>query len=69
METFVVRVWVPAEPEPEAVEPALHGLVERVGDGRPRPFADGEALLALLREAALAPRTDDRDAPSEEESS
>lgn len=53
METFVVRIWRPATAE--AAQPAsLHGLVQHVGSGEQRPFADGEQLLDILRTTAIA---------------
>jgi hypothetical protein len=60
VETFVVRVWVPAEPRDEAPPRVLHRLVERVGGGRSRPFVGGESLLAFLREESLASGRRDR---------
>jgi hypothetical protein len=45
METFVVRVFVPAE----AGEARLAGLVEQVGTGWSARFASGEELLAAIR--------------------
>lgn len=45
MVTFVVRVWIPVEPEPDA---PLRGTVERVGTGTSEPFAHGDELLAFL---------------------
>lgn len=50
METFVIRVWTPAEPE-RAGEPTLCGLVEHIRDGERRPFEGGSALLAYLQAA------------------
>ena len=50
METFVVRVWLPAkapsDAEPELVR--LHGLVEHVGTGRSSAFQGLDELEALL---------------------
>jgi hypothetical protein len=45
METFVVRVFVPAE----AGEAEFAGLVEQVGTGWSARFASGEELLASIR--------------------
>lgn len=45
MVTFVVRVWIAAEPEPDA---PLRGTVERVATGASEPFAHGDELLAFL---------------------
>jgi hypothetical protein len=53
METFVVRVFVPATPEALP----LCGLVERVGVSGPTPFRGVEELITALRGAtALADR-------------
>jgi hypothetical protein len=51
VETFVVRVWRPAQGETGAREPSLHGVIERAGDAHPRPFRDAEELLGALRAA------------------
>jgi hypothetical protein len=49
METFVIRLWTPAELE-DATEPRhLRGIVEQVRVGERRTFRDGSQLLALLR--------------------
>jgi hypothetical protein len=60
METFVVRLWIPAEDEQEAAEP-LRGILERVGAADSTPFRGGEQLLQLLR-AGLAVDPDGRTA-------
>ena len=60
METFVVRLWVPAEDEAEAVEP-LRGVLELVGSADATPFSGGEQLLELLR-AGIAADPDGRTA-------
>jgi hypothetical protein len=52
METFLVRVWVPAERlEPEAAA-TLHGLAQHVRSGYTTAFADGDQLCAWLGEMA-----------------
>jgi hypothetical protein len=58
METFVVRLWVPAEDEQEPAEP-LHGVLERVESAEATPFSGGEQLLQLLR-AGIAADPDGR---------
>jgi hypothetical protein len=50
VETFVVRVWTPAESEGTGPR-GLRGLVERVRAGERRPFDGEEELLAVLRSA------------------
>ncbi len=55
METFVVRVWVPAEGE-ETEEPArMRGSVNHVGSGSSDPFRGIDELLALLRSGIASP--------------
>lgn len=58
METFVVRVWLPAQAssdrEPELVR--LHGLVEHVGTGRSSAFQGLDELEALLLSTARRDR-------------
>jgi hypothetical protein len=52
VETFLVRVWTPAEdPGDEEAIRNLRGFVERVGSGTPLLFRDGEELLHLVRAA------------------
>jgi hypothetical protein len=58
METFVVRVWTPAEPEGEGTRP-LRGLLERVRDGERVRFDGGLELIRQL-EAAVAASTHER---------
>lgn len=53
METFVIRVWTPAEPE-HSGGPTLCGLVEHIRDGERRPFEGGRALLEYLEAATAA---------------
>ncbi len=61
METFVVRLWEPAEKfEVEAQRaPVLHGTVEHVRRMEARPFKDDNELLDLLR-AGLEPAREPR---------
>lgn len=51
METFVLRVWVAAEPEAAG---ALRGLVDHPRTGRNASFAGGAALVEAI-ELFLAP--------------
>jgi hypothetical protein len=52
VETFVLRVWIPAEiNEPVAQPVGLRGFVEHVGSGRSDPFRGGDELLALVAAA------------------
>ena len=54
METFVIRVWTPAEPEQDGAS-GLRGHVEHVRLGERRPFDGGPELLAFLETATTAP--------------
>lgn len=48
--TFILRLLAdPAEPE------ALRGALQAVPEGETHPFADEQALLALLRQVPFAP--------------
>jgi len=53
METFVVRIWVPAEGAEASVE-ELHGVVEHIGSGRSRRFVGPTELLSFLGQARRA---------------
>lgn len=55
METFVVRVWTPAEGPDDGGPPVLRGFVEHVRAGERRRFDGGEALLAFVEHAVAAP--------------
>jgi hypothetical protein len=50
METFVVRIWVPAidAPQPGRFQ-TIRGIVEDVNQGTTRRFAGIEELFAALR--------------------
>ena len=52
METFVLRVWVAAEPEAAST---LRGLVDHPRTGRSASFADGTGLVEQV-ELSLEPR-------------
>lgn len=51
VKTFVVRLYVPFEPEQRTAGVLLRGLVEEVGNGRHAVFSDGSELLAFLADA------------------
>jgi hypothetical protein len=51
MKTFVLRLWIPAEPEADVDPPVLRGFVDEVATGSTRRFVGGEQLVALLEEA------------------
>jgi hypothetical protein len=50
VETFVIRVWIPAEPETDA---RLRGFVEHVGLAAETPFATAEQLVAAIEQGLL----------------
>jgi ethanolamine utilization microcompartment shell protein EutL len=50
MITFVVRVWIPGEPEEAEVRDGLKGTVEHIDSGDVRVFASEGALLNFVRE-------------------
>jgi hypothetical protein len=49
METFVIRIGTQPEGTEEEGPHELRGLVEHVGSGSRRPFANTHELLAFLR--------------------
>lgn len=52
METFVLRIWLPAASQLAAeggLADPLHGLVEHVASGRTDRFHSAEHLLELVR--------------------
>lgn len=59
METFVIRVWTPGEPEVDGSH-ALHGLVEHVRAGKRHAFDGGSELLAFLERTVAAPTQERR---------
>jgi hypothetical protein len=52
METFLIRVWLPADDQDGSQTGALHGLAEHVRSGLATAFTDGEQLCAWLRATA-----------------
>jgi hypothetical protein len=48
METFVVRIWVPADSGAARAPDVLRGFVEHARSGGGASFSSGEALLASL---------------------
>ena len=58
MVTFVVRVWIPGEPDEAEAGDGLKGTVEHIDTGEVRVFASETALLKFVREhLARAPST------------
>jgi hypothetical protein len=45
VETFVVRIWTPADP---ATDAGVRGTVEHVRTSTSHTFGDGDELLAIL---------------------
>jgi hypothetical protein len=62
METFVIRVWLPATSAPEAGTGLirLHGVVEHVASGRSGAFRGLDELEALVLSAVRRDRHDER---------
>jgi hypothetical protein len=52
METFLIRVWLPADAKDGSQTGALHGLAEHVRSGLATAFTDGEQLCAWLEATA-----------------
>jgi hypothetical protein len=50
MVTFVVRVWIPGEPDETEATDGLKGTVEHIDSGDVRVFASEGALLTFVRE-------------------
>ena len=50
VETFVVRIWTPADRDQPTAGPlqGLRGIVEHVGSGSNAAFQDAEQLLDLI---------------------
>ena len=57
VETFVVRLWQPADDR--EVQRELHGVVQRVGEDTMTPFRSANELVALLRVSQGAGRRRD----------
>jgi hypothetical protein len=57
VETFVVRLWQPADDR--EVQSELHGVVQRVGEDTVTPFRSAIELLALLQVGQTAGRRGD----------
>ena len=60
METFVIRLWSPADGAPAAGSDDVRGVARHVGSGRAGAFRDETELLVLLRDL---PRLDGRRDP------
>ena len=48
VETFVIRIWTPAERDDDPQRYRLRGLVEHVGSGERDAFRGAGELLAIL---------------------
>jgi len=53
VETFIVRVWVPADGQ--TPPPSLHGTISHVESGRDGAFGDAAELLRFLKGGASHP--------------
>jgi hypothetical protein len=51
VETFVIRIWTPAQGEEGAKPLALRGLAEHVGSGTRSAFREPAELLSFLEKA------------------
>jgi len=60
METFLVRVWVPSEPQELASGATLQGLAQHVRSGVATAFTESEQLCAWLGAMAAEHRGVDR---------
>jgi hypothetical protein len=49
METFVLRLWTPAGPEPRPRAGVMRGFIHHVGSGTEKGFRDSAELLASIR--------------------
>ena len=61
MDTFVIRLWTPADHAAPAGD--ARGIARHVGTGRAAAFRDGAELLALLRELPQLGTQADPDGP------
>ena len=52
METFVIRLWSPADGAPAAASGDVRGVARHIGSGRAGAFRDEAELLVLLRDLA-----------------
>jgi hypothetical protein len=50
VKTFLVRLFVPADPALPSDGVRLHGVVEEIGNGRRAHFAGDRELVAFLQE-------------------
>jgi hypothetical protein len=67
METFLVRVWVPSEPQELASGATLQGLAQHVRSGVATAFTESEQLCAWLGAMAAEHRGVDRRTPTVDE--
>jgi hypothetical protein len=49
VETFVIRLWRPAEPDDDAEHHRLRGVAEHVSTGERQAFRSASELLAFLK--------------------
>ena len=53
MDTFIVRLWTPADARADADVSGFRGTVHHVASGRTTTFRNGEQMLELLRDLRL----------------
>jgi hypothetical protein len=53
MDTFVIRIWVPADELSLDRRPDMRGIVEHVSDGSVMVFEAPDQLLAFMRRAVF----------------
>lgn len=51
MDTFVIRIWMPAEEFAPEHGDDMRGIVEHIADGHLMVFEEPNQLLAFIREA------------------
>lgn len=59
MQTFILRIWVPAVLEDESsTEPSsgLRGVLDHIGSGRSIPFRNAAELVGLVCEVLAEPQ-------------
>ena len=53
MDTFVIRIWMPADEPASDRRPDMRGIVEHVSDGSLMVFEAPDQLLAFMRQAVF----------------
>ena len=50
MQTFLVRIWIPAASEAGGAPAEIHGMVEHVGSRSSRPFEGEHDLVRFIHD-------------------